>query len=196
MEIRYAIHPEHMKSLDTGSIRNHFLVEKLFEKGDLTMVYSHIDRIITGGACPAGKKLELTVTKELGVDYFLQRREMGIINVGAAGSVWVDGKEYGLENKECLYVGMGPKAVSFASADPNHPAKFYFNSTPAHTAYPIGQAHPQGCQVPQSRHAGEGQCADHLPVHPSRGPQKLPTGDGIDHPCTGEQLEYHALSYP
>ena len=137
MEIRYAIHPEHMKSLDTESIRNHFLVEKLFEKGDLTMVYSHIDRIITGGGCPAGEKLELTVTKELGVDYFLQRREMGIINVGAAGSVWVDGKEYGLENKECLYVGMGPKAVSFTSADPNHPAKFYFNSTPAHTAYPI-----------------------------------------------------------
>lgn len=136
MEIRYAIHPEHMKSLDTGEIRNHFLVEKLFEKGEATMVYSHIDRIITGGVCPAGEPLELTVTKELGVDYFLQRREMGIINVGAAGTVWVDGNAFGLGNKECLYIGMGPKAVSFASADPNQPAKFYFNSTPAHTAYP------------------------------------------------------------
>ncbi len=136
MEIRYAVHPEHMKSLDTEGIRNHFLVEKLFEKGALTMVYSHIDRIITGGVCPAGEKLELSVTKELGVDYFFQRREMGVINIGASGSVWVDGKAYGLENRECLYIGMGPKTVSFASTDPNHPAKFYFNSTPAHTAYP------------------------------------------------------------
>jgi 4-deoxy-L-threo-5-hexosulose-uronate ketol-isomerase len=137
MDIRYAVHPEHMKSLDTENIRKQFLVEGLFEKDALRMVYSHIDRIITGGACPAGKKLELIVTKELGVDSFLQRREMGIINVGATGSVWVDEKEYGLANKECLYIGMDSGKVSFTSADRNHPAKFYFNSAPAHTAYPI-----------------------------------------------------------
>jgi 4-deoxy-L-threo-5-hexosulose-uronate ketol-isomerase len=136
MDIRYAVHPEHMKTLDTVRIRKQFLVESLFERDAVKMVYSHVDRIIAGGACPAGEKLELSVTKELGVDYFLQRREMGIINVGAAGSVWVDGKEYPLENRECLYIGMGPREVIFTSADPNHPAKFYLNSTPAHAAYP------------------------------------------------------------
>jgi 4-deoxy-L-threo-5-hexosulose-uronate ketol-isomerase len=136
MDIRNAVHPEHMRSLDTEQIRKHFLVERLFEKGAVSMVYSHIDRIIAGGACPVEGRLALAVTKELGVDYFLQRREMGIINCGAAGSVWVDGKEYPLGNKECLYIGMGPKEVSFASADHTDPAKFYFNSTPAHAAYP------------------------------------------------------------
>jgi 4-deoxy-L-threo-5-hexosulose-uronate ketol-isomerase len=136
MEIRYAVHPDHMKTLDTAAVRKQFLVEGLFERDALKMVYSHVDRIIAGGACPADETLDLSVTRELGVDWFLQRREMGIINVGAAGSVRVDGTEYGLENRECLYIGMGPKEVSFRSADPDRPAKFYLNSTPAHAAYP------------------------------------------------------------
>ena len=136
MDIRYAVHPEHMRSLDTENIRKQFLVEGLFTKNALKMVYSHIDRIITGGACPAEGKVELTAARELGVDHFLQRRELGIINVGDPGRVAVDGMEYVLENKECLYVGMGPREVVFTSVDPNRPAKFYFNSTPAHAAYP------------------------------------------------------------
>jgi 4-deoxy-L-threo-5-hexosulose-uronate ketol-isomerase len=137
MDIRYAIHPDHMKRLDTNEIRKHFLMERLFEKDKLNMVYSHIDRVIVGGVCPADNELQLKVTKELGVDFFLQRREMGIINIGSKGAVFVDGKEYILEKKECLYIGMGPKDVSFKSSDRNNPAKFYFNSTPAHSAYPI-----------------------------------------------------------
>jgi 4-deoxy-L-threo-5-hexosulose-uronate ketol-isomerase len=136
MDIRYAVHPEHIKNMDTENIRKQFLVERLFEKDAVQMVYSHIDRIIAGGACPADEKLSLTVTKELGVDYFLQRREMGIINIGSAGSVWVDQKEYALESRECLYVGMGPREISFTSVDRNQPAKFYFNSAPAHASYP------------------------------------------------------------
>jgi 4-deoxy-L-threo-5-hexosulose-uronate ketol-isomerase len=137
MDIRYAIHPDHMKRLDTNEIRKHFLMDRLFEKGKLNMVYSHIDRVIVGGVCPADNELQLKVTKELGVDFFLQRREMGVINIGSKGVVSVDGKEYILEKKECLYIGMGPKDVSFKSSDRNNPAKFYFNSTPAHSAYPI-----------------------------------------------------------
>jgi 4-deoxy-L-threo-5-hexosulose-uronate ketol-isomerase len=137
MEIRHGIHPEHAKTLDTEELRREFLIEGLFQKDALKMVYSHIDRIITGGVCPVDQRLELTVTKELGVDYFFQRREMGIINIGATGSVWVDGKEYPLGNRECLYVGMGPQKVAFTSAEKSRPAKFYFNSTPAHTAYPV-----------------------------------------------------------
>src|SRR4030043_842218 len=136
MDIRYAIHPDHMKRLDTQEIRNHFLMEGLFKKDEMNMVYSHIDRIIVGGVCPTSRPLELKVTKELGVDFFLQRRELGIINIGSEGIVSVDGKEYGLERKECLYVGMGPKRITFKSSDRDDPAKFYFNSTPAHFSYP------------------------------------------------------------
>jgi len=137
MDIRYAIHPDHMKRLDTNEIRKHFLMDRLFEKDRMNMVYSHIDRVIVGGVCPADNELQLKVTKELGVDFFLQRREMGIINIGSKGAVFVDGKEYILEKKESLYIGMGSKDVSFKSLDRNNPAKFYFNSTPAHSAYPI-----------------------------------------------------------
>ena len=126
MDIRYAIHPDQMKLLDTNGMRKHFLIENLFEKDKMNMVYSHVDRIIVGGACPADTELELKVTKELGVDFFLQRREMGIINVGSKGTVSVDGKEYLLEKKECLYVGMGPKDVSFKSSDKNQSGKILF----------------------------------------------------------------------
>jgi 4-deoxy-L-threo-5-hexosulose-uronate ketol-isomerase len=137
MDIRYAVHPEQMKTLDTNKMREQFLVENLFVRDRLNMVYSHIDRIIAGGICPVNETVELKGTKELGVDFFLQRREMGIINIGAAGVVSVDGKGYELGNKECLYIGMGTKEVSFASADRNDPAMFYFNNTPAHAAYPV-----------------------------------------------------------
>ncbi len=137
MDIRYAVHPEQMKTLGTQKIREQFLVENLFARDRLNMVYSHIDRIIVGGISPVKGAVDLKVTKELGVDFFLQRREMGVINIGAAGVVSIDGKRYKLGNRECLYIGMGAKKVSFASADRSGPAKFYFNSAPAHAAYPI-----------------------------------------------------------
>ena len=137
MDIRYAIHPDHLKSLDTDATRRHFLVEKLFEEDRVNLVYSHIDRIIVGGVRPVQETLRLEVTKGLGVEYFLQRREMGIINIGSQGAVLVDGTEYQLAKREGLYIGMGCKGVSFKSIDKKDPAKFYFNSTPAHAAYPV-----------------------------------------------------------
>ena len=137
MDIRYAVHPEQLKTLDTQKMREQFLVENLFARDRLNMVYSHIDRIIAGGVSPVNGTVELKGTKELGVDFFLQRREMGIINIGNGGGVSVDGKAYPLGKKECLYIGMGTKEVSFASADRDDPAEFYFNSTPAHAAYPV-----------------------------------------------------------
>jgi 4-deoxy-L-threo-5-hexosulose-uronate ketol-isomerase len=136
MDIRHAMHPDHFRLLDTDGVRRQFLVQGLFQQDKVVLVYSHIDRIIVGGVCPVGGKLPLLVTKALGVEYFLERREMGIINVGSAGTVSVDGREFLLERKECLYIGMGSKEISFASADGNDPAKYYFNSTPAHAAYP------------------------------------------------------------
>jgi 4-deoxy-L-threo-5-hexosulose-uronate ketol-isomerase len=137
MDIRYSIHPDQVKGLGTDAIRKHLLIEDLFERDRVKMVYSHIDRIIAGGVCPAGQDLHLNVTRELGVDFFLQRRELGIINIGSKGIVSVDSREYPLERRECLYIGMGSKEVKFRSPDRNNPAKFYFNSTPAHSPYPI-----------------------------------------------------------
>jgi 4-deoxy-L-threo-5-hexosulose-uronate ketol-isomerase len=136
MDIRNAIHPDHLKGLDTQSIRRQLLVEKLFENDQICMVYSHIDRIIVGGACPVDERLSPQVTQQLGVDFFLQRREMGIINIGGRGMITADGKEYVLDPRECLYVGAGVRDLSFASSEKTSPAKFYFASAPAHAAHP------------------------------------------------------------
>jgi 4-deoxy-L-threo-5-hexosulose-uronate ketol-isomerase len=136
MEIRYAVHPEHFRSMDTDTVRKQMLIQGLFEKDSLKMLYSHVDRIIVGGVCPVDSAVPLPVTKTLGTEYFLERREMGIFNVGSSGTVLVDGKEYILENKDCLYIGMGSKEILFKSAVPGNPARFYFNSAPAHATYP------------------------------------------------------------
>ncbi|MCP2241046.1 5-dehydro-4-deoxy-D-glucuronate isomerase [Thermoanaerobacterium thermosaccharolyticum] len=136
MEVRYASHYEDVKHYDTTELRKHFLIENLFTPGKLYMVYSHVDRIIVAGAVPTDKPLYLEASKELGSNYFLERREMGIINIGGTGIVNLDGEIYELNNSDGLYVGMGIKEVSFESLDANNPAKFYINSATAHKSYP------------------------------------------------------------
>ena len=136
MDIRYAAHPEDVKHYDTTRLRKDFLIEELFVADEIKMTYSHVDRIIAGGIKPVQKELEVAASKELGVEYFLERREIGIINVGGAGVVTVDGTEYPLAAKDGLYVGMGVRQLKFKSTDASNPAKFYFNSTPAHQSYP------------------------------------------------------------
>jgi 4-deoxy-L-threo-5-hexosulose-uronate ketol-isomerase len=136
MEIRYANHPNEVKSFDTARLREEFLMESLFVPNELTMVYTHVDRFIVGAAVPAGKTIKLEGDKkELGADTFLERREIGIINIGARGTITVDGTAYTMESKDCLYVGLGAKDVVFTSDDAANPAKFYFNSCPAHKTY-------------------------------------------------------------
>lgn len=136
MDIRYALHPEHFKTLDTEAIRQHLLIEKLFSGNRIHTCYSHIDRIIIGGACPAGDTLKLEETTGLGVDFFMQRREIGIINVGPPGTVIAAGQEYPLGTRDALYVGMGCRELAFRSDNPDQPAKFYLASTPAHAPCP------------------------------------------------------------
>ncbi|MDF2962128.1 MAG: KduI [Paenibacillus sp.] len=149
MEIRYATNPSDLKSYDTDRLRQDFLIENLFVPGQLNMVYSHVDRFITGGVIPTKEPIKLEADKhEMGAEYFLERREIGIINVGPKGSVTVDGTEYELDSKDGLYVGLGNKEVVFKSADPANPARFYLSSTPAHKNYPtekveISKAEPQ-----------------------------------------------------
>ncbi len=135
MEIRNACNPVDFKSYTTERLRSDFLIQGLFVPDEVKMVYSHIDRIITGGVIPV-KSVKLEAGSELRADYFLERREIGIINIGGKGTVRADGEAYALDTKDGLYIGMGTREVVFESADASNPAKFYFNSTPAHKAYP------------------------------------------------------------
>jgi 4-deoxy-L-threo-5-hexosulose-uronate ketol-isomerase len=136
MDIRYANHPEDAKKYTTEEVRRHYLIDTLFVKDEVKLTYSHVDRIMVGGVMPSVRTLTLEAGKEMGVDYFLERREMGVINIGGAGTLILDGEEFSVGSMEGAYVGMGVKEVSFKSSDASIPAKFYINSAPAHHSYP------------------------------------------------------------
>ena len=138
MDIRQSIHSEHAKTLDTDGLRREFLIDKIFDADNYTLTYSHIDRIIIGGVMPVQKPVTIghEVGKQLGVSYFLERRELGVINIGGPGVIEVDGKTWEIGQQEALYVGQGAQNVVFRSSDASRPAKFYYNSAPAHTHYP------------------------------------------------------------
>ena len=136
LEVRYSNHPNDSKKYDTKELRANYLVEEVFRADDILLVYSHQDRIIAGGVMPVHKTLKLETSDELRAKYFLERRELGIINIGGNGKVVLDGKEYEVKSKDGLYVGMGTVEVLFSSNDANNPAKFYIASCPAHKTYP------------------------------------------------------------
>ena len=143
MELRTAASPKDVKHYDTDRLREEFLIQKVFVPDEIKLVYSHIDRIITGAAVPV-KPITLTAGDELRAEYFLQRRELGVINIGGAGVITVDGKEYPVAYKEGMYIGMGARDISFKSNDAENPAKFYLNSAPAHMTYPTVLIKPEG----------------------------------------------------
>jgi 4-deoxy-L-threo-5-hexosulose-uronate ketol-isomerase len=144
MELRCAAHPQDVKTYDTERLRSNFLVQNLFQPGETKLVYSHVDRIIFGSVTPL-KPIVLEAGQELRAQYFLERRELGVINIGPQGTVTVDGTDYILDTKDGLYVGMGSKEIKFSSADPTHPAQFYLNSAPAHQTYPTVLIKPKNC---------------------------------------------------
>jgi 4-deoxy-L-threo-5-hexosulose-uronate ketol-isomerase len=133
--IRYALHPDHVKQLSSRELREHFLIESLFVDNQIQLVYSHYDRLIAGGCKASAQPLFLETIPSLKSTYFLERREIGIINVGGTGIVTADEKTFTLQHKEALYIGKGTKQVSFAGIG-STPALFYFNAAPAHHAYP------------------------------------------------------------
>ncbi len=133
---RYASSPEAVKKYDTQQLREEFLIDDLMQEDEVVLVYSHYDRYIAGSAVPVKGDLTLETIDPLKAPYFLERRELGIINVGGSGSVVVEGTSYPLGFKDALYIGSGNKEVIFKSDDSNNPAKFYLNSAPAHTTYP------------------------------------------------------------
>ncbi|MBP1889631.1 4-deoxy-L-threo-5-hexosulose-uronate ketol-isomerase [Clostridium moniliforme] len=135
MNYRYANHPEDSKKYNTEELRKHYLVEEIFVDDNIELTYSHVDRIIFGGIKPVYKELVLEAGKGMGVDYFLERRELGLINIGGSAIVTIDGVEYKLNKRDGLYVGKGNKEVKFKSVNPEDPAKLYVNSVPAHKEY-------------------------------------------------------------
>ncbi len=136
LDVRHPSHPEDAKHYTTERLRKEFLIQNIFVPGKINLTYSHVDRVVAGGACPAEAPLELVASNDFGAETFLERREMGVINVGGPGILTVEGEAHALDKTDGFYIGMGTKTVSFASKDAKNPAKFYLVSSPAHKTYP------------------------------------------------------------
>lgn len=174
MDIRQPTHSEHARTLDTHGLRRHFLVEQLFQPERATLTYSQIDRIIVGGIQPEREVVRFAAElgRHTGTDYFLQRRELGLINIGGAAVVEVDGDRYDVGPREALYVGQGARDLAFRSVDAAAPAKLYFNSAPAHCHYPnrkvtLAEALPETL--------GDARTSNRRTIHKFLVPDVLPT---------------------
>jgi len=146
-ETRYAVSPQETKRMTTDELRKNFLIEKIFEADKVNLCLSHYDRYIAGGAMPVLEKIELPNPDNLKAQYFLERREMGVINVGGKGTIEADEEIYELDFKEALYISKETKKVIFSSVDKNSPAKFYVNSAPAHHKFPIKKVTKQQAEI-------------------------------------------------
>lgn len=136
MKTKYAHSPEDIAHYDTEKTREEFLAQGLFNEDEVNLVYTYNDRMIFGGVVPVNESLEIKLNKQLGVSFFLERRELGFINIGGKGFVEIDGQKEEIEPHDGYYIGMGTKNVVFSSIDKENPAKFYVVSTPAHKKYP------------------------------------------------------------
>lgn len=138
MDIRYSANQRDFKRYTTEEIRNEFLIENLYQKDRVVSVYSHVDRVVTLGCMPVDEVVSIEkgmdVWKSFGTKFFLQRRELGIFNIGGAGTIIADGVQYEMAYRDCIYIAMGTKEILFRSADPQSPAKFFMVSAPAHKA--------------------------------------------------------------
>ncbi len=171
-EIRYAAHPEDVKHYDTQRLRRDFLIENLFAKDEVNMVYSMYDRIVVGGAMPVMEALTLEAIDPLKAPCFTQRREVGVYNVGGAGCIKVGDEVFDLDYKEALYIGSGDREVVFCSKDAEKPAKFYFNSATAHMSYPCKKVNKQNAVV---AHMGSLEMSNERDINKMLVNQVLPT---------------------
>ena len=136
METRYTHSPEDIRHYSTEQLRKEFLVEKVFEPNQVKLTYTHNDRMIFGGVMPVEGKLTIELSTELGVEYFLQRREMGVINIGGPGVIEIDGVSENMVKQDGYYIGKETREIAFSSISAEDPAKFYVVSVPAHHKYP------------------------------------------------------------
>ncbi len=173
MEVRYSPDQNGFKRMSTEELRKTFLIENLFKEDEIPMVYSDIDRSITGSAVPKTRSLKLTATKkEMAAEYFCERRELGVINIGDKGKIILDGNEYEMNNKDALYIGRGTKEIEFVSIDSNKPAEFYFVSYPAHKEYPTKHIKYEDAI---HRHLGSVETSNKRTIHQYIIPEILPT---------------------
>ena len=141
MELRHATNPDQVPGMDTDELRSRYLVPGLFVAGTVQAVYTHEDRVVLAGITPAGEPIAMTTYPDIRSEYFFEHREAGIVNVGAAGTITVDGTEYTLTTGACLYIGRGAREVTFAGTGEGE-ARFYLFSAPAHTGYPTVLTEP------------------------------------------------------
>ena len=209
-KVQTACHPQDVKHYDTELLRSRFMMDKVMAPDEINVTYTLYDRLIYGGAMPVNKTLKLEVFRELGpeITYFLERRELGVINTGGDGVVTVDGKEYPMKYKEALYVGCGNKEVTFKSNDATNPAKFYINSAPAYKSYvtqlittdaKLQKANPKKYALGISDHYGKMEDSNDRIVNQLIGKSERrryqPVADGTH--GTGSRLcmEYHACPH-
>jgi 4-deoxy-L-threo-5-hexosulose-uronate ketol-isomerase len=136
MDIRYSVGPDELKTLSTDELRKKYLIEEIFVDNGLTVTYCNDDRIMVLGAKPLDAKVEINISDEIGSDFFLQNREMAVINIGGEGTIILDGVEHEMVQYDGMYIGKGTKEIAFTSKDKENPAKFYMNSASAHKEYP------------------------------------------------------------
>lgn len=136
MDIRYSVSPDELKTLTTDELREKYLIEEIFVDNGLTVTYCNDDRIMVLGAKPLDAKVEINISDEIGSDFFLQNREMAVINIGGEGTIILDGVEHEMVQYDGMYIGKGTKEIAFTSKDKENPAKFYMNSASAHKEYP------------------------------------------------------------
>lgn len=136
MQIRFESSRKEVSQMDTHALRDNFLIDNIFENDKISFVYSHYDRVMIGGAIPTSTSLKLETYDSLKAEFFLERREIGIINIGGEGEVSADGQTFSISKLGCLYIGKGTKNVTFHSKDPANPAVYYLLSSPAHQTYP------------------------------------------------------------
>ena len=206
-KVQTACHPQDVKHYDTELLRSRFMMDKVMAPDEINVTYTLYDRLIYGGAMPVNKTLKLEVFRELGpeITYFLERRELGVINTGGDGVVTVDGKEYPMKYKEALYVGCGNKEVTFKSNDATNPAKFYINSAPAYKPYvtqlittdaKLQKANPKKYALGISDHYGKMEDSNDRIVNQLIERRRYqPVADGTH--GTGSRLcmEYHACPH-
>lgn len=167
MKVLYAHHPEDFKKYGTEKIREEFMMETVFSPDKVELTYSHVDRIIYGGAMPIEQTITLDAGKELAAEYFLERREMGVINIGGPGKITLDQEVYNLGTKDGIYIGRGTKDISFESEDSSNPAKFYINSCPAHKKLPtVKVGLDQAIKRPLGQDSSMNKRTIHQLIHP------------------------------
>jgi 4-deoxy-L-threo-5-hexosulose-uronate ketol-isomerase len=165
--IRRMPHPQDVQRMNTQELRDTFLVTNLFAPGQLTGTFTDLDRLVVGGVMPAGKAVKLPNHKETGRAFFLERRELGAINVGGPGAIHADGKTFSADRLDCVYLPMGTKSVTFESKDAKCPAKFYFLSCPAHAAHPAMMMKPKdSAPVPLGSQAAANKRTIYKYIHP------------------------------